>query len=45
MVVAVTKHVWTYWISYPLVAGALLAVVATIAGYLKKMQALKNPKR
>ncbi|MCU1485292.1 MAG: hypothetical protein JWN67_2038 [Actinomycetia bacterium] len=37
--------VWTYWISVPLAAGAVLAVVATIAGYLKKVQSLKYPKR
>ncbi|CAN5754249.1 hypothetical protein BH23ACT1_BH23ACT1_04490 [soil metagenome] len=38
------SQVWHYWIAVPLAAGGLLAVVATIAGYLKKVQALKYPK-
>ena len=38
-------EVWTYWISFPLVGGAVLAVVATIAGYLKKVHSLKYPRR
>jgi hypothetical protein len=38
-------EVWHYWISFALVGGALLAVGATIAGYLKKVQSLKHPKR
>jgi hypothetical protein len=37
--------VWTYWIAVPLALGAVLAVVATIGGYLKKVQSLKYPKR
>jgi hypothetical protein len=37
--------VWTYWICVPLAAGAVLAVAATVAGYLKKVQSLKYPKR
>ena len=35
--------VWHYWIAVPLVAGALLAILATIVGYLKKVQSLKYP--
>jgi hypothetical protein len=35
--------VWHYWIALPLVGGALLAIVATIVGYLKKVQSLKYP--
>jgi hypothetical protein len=35
--------VWHYWIALPLVGGGLLAVVATIVGYLKKVQSLKYP--
>ncbi len=35
---------WHYWIAVPLAAGGVLAVVATVAGYLKKVQALKYPK-
>ena len=37
--------VWTWWIAIPLVAGGILAIVATIAGYLRKVQSLKYPKR
>jgi hypothetical protein len=36
--------VWTWWISLPLVAGGVLAIVATILGYLKKVSSLKYPK-
>ncbi len=35
--------VWHYWIAVPLVGGALLAIIATIVGYLKKVQSLKYP--
>ncbi len=35
--------VWHYWIAVPLVGGALLAILATIVGYLKKVQSLKYP--
>ena len=38
-------EVWHYWIAVPLAAGAVFAVVGTVAGYLRKMQSLKNPKR
>jgi hypothetical protein len=37
--------VWTYWISPFLVIGAVGLVVATVVGYLKKVQSLKYPKR
>ena len=37
--------VWHYWLAVPLAGGAVLAVVATIGGYLKKVQSLKNPPR
>ena len=37
-------QVWHYWIAVPLAAGGVFAVVATVAGYLKKVQALKYPK-
>lgn len=36
---------WHYWIALPLVGGGLLAVVAGIAGYLRKVQSVKYPKR
>ena len=41
----IAGEVWHYWIAVPLAAGGVAAVVATVAGYLKKMQALKNPPR
>lgn len=37
--------VWHYWIAVPLAAGAVLAVVATVGGYLKKVQSMKYPRR
>ena len=37
--------VWHYWIAVPLAIGAVLLVVSTIAGYLRKVQSLKYPKR
>jgi len=40
---ALAAKVWHYWIALPLVGGGLLAVVATIVGYLKKVQSLKYP--
>ena len=38
-------QVWHYWIAVPLVAGSVLAVLATLVGYYRKMSALKNPRR
>ena len=38
-------QVWHYWIGVPLAAGAILAVVATVVGYFRKMNALKYPRR
>jgi uncharacterized membrane protein len=38
-------QVWHYWIGVSLAAGALLAVIATVLGYLKKVQSLKYPRR
>ena len=37
--------VWHYWIAVPLAAGAILAVIATIVGYLVKVTSLRYPKR
>lgn len=37
--------VWTYWIAVPLAAAAVLVLPALIGGYLKKVHALKYPKR
>jgi hypothetical protein len=36
--------VWHYWIAVPLFFGGLLAIVATIGAYLKKVQAAKYPR-
>ena len=36
--------VWHYWIAVPLAGGAVLATIATIAGYLKKVQSVKYPR-
>jgi hypothetical protein len=44
-VVVVAGQVWHYWIAVPLAAGAVLAVVATVAGYLKKVQSAKYPRQ
>ncbi|CAN5560709.1 hypothetical protein BH18ACT1_BH18ACT1_17080 [soil metagenome] len=36
--------VWHYWLAVPLAAGAVLLLLATVAGYLKKVQAAKYPR-
>jgi uncharacterized membrane protein YpjA len=38
-------NVWTFWIAVPLAAGAILFVLATIAGYLTKVVKPKYPPR
>ncbi|CAN5769751.1 hypothetical protein BH24ACT3_BH24ACT3_00960 [soil metagenome] len=37
--------VWHYWIAVPLVAGAVLLVVMTAVGFLKKVVAPRYPTR
>ena len=37
--------VWHYWIGVVLFFGALLTVIATVVGYLAKVQSLKYPKK
>ena len=37
-------QVWTYWIGVPLAVGGVLLAVVIVAGYLKKVQALKYPR-
>lgn len=37
--------VWHYWIAVPLAGGAVLAVVATVAGYLVKVERIRHPRR
>jgi hypothetical protein len=44
MVYAAAK-VWHYWIGVPLAIGSVAAVVATVVGYFRKMNALKYPRR
>jgi formate-dependent nitrite reductase membrane component NrfD len=39
------SQVWHYWIAVPLAAGGILAVLATIAGYIRKVQAPKYHRR
>ncbi len=36
--------VWHYWLAVPLAVGSILAVVATIAGYLKNVTQQRYPK-
>lgn len=36
--------VWHFWISLPLVAGAILAIVASIVGYLQKVTYQRYPR-
>jgi hypothetical protein len=38
-------NVWHWWISVPLVASSVGAVVFTAIGYFRKMNALKHPRR
>jgi len=40
-----TGKVWHYWIGVVLVFAALLAVLATIVGYLVKVQAPQYPRK
>jgi hypothetical protein len=35
---------WTYWISYVLVFSVVLAIVATVIGYLVKVTSARYPK-
>jgi hypothetical protein len=36
--------VWHYWLAVPLAAGAVLAVLAVVVGYLRKVQSVKYPR-
>lgn len=36
--------VWHWWIAFPLVAGAALAILALIAGYLVKVVGARPPR-
>jgi hypothetical protein len=37
--------VWHYWVGLVLFIGAVLSVIATVAGYLRKVEAPNHPKR
>jgi hypothetical protein len=37
--------VWHYWIAVPLAIGAVVTFFVLVGGYLRKMQALKHPRR
>ena len=37
--------IWHAWIGVVLFGGAILTVLATVVGYLVKVQSLKYPKR
>ncbi len=36
--------VWHFWIAVPLAFGAVVAVIATIVGYLNKVTATRYPR-
>lgn len=36
--------IWTFWIGFVLAIGALLTVVAMVAGYLKTVESTRYPK-
>jgi hypothetical protein len=38
-------YVWTFWIAVLLVIGAVVAVIATVVGYIVKVQAPQYPSR
>ena len=44
MELTLAAKVWHYWVAFPLVAGAALAVVALIVGYLVKVVGAKAPR-
>lgn len=37
--------VWHYWVAFPLLAGAILSVIALFIGYLVKVTAAKHQRR
>lgn len=36
--------VWHYWIGVALAAGGVASILAMVAGYLRKVQAMRYPK-
>jgi preprotein translocase subunit Sss1 len=45
MFVLAAAKPWTYWISFVLVAGAVLAILGTVVGYLIKVTSAKYPRQ
>jgi hypothetical protein len=37
-------QVWHYWIAYPLVGGAALAILSLVVGYIVKVVGAKPPR-
>jgi len=44
-VLVATGKVWHYWIGLVLVIAAILAVLATVVGYLVRVQAPQYPRK
>ena len=42
---ALAAQVWHFWLAVPLAAGAVLTVLALVAGYVAKVVAPRYPKR
>jgi hypothetical protein len=40
-----TAKVWHYWVAFPLVAAAVIGIVALVGGYLAKVTSAKYPRR
>jgi cell division protein FtsW (lipid II flippase) len=40
-----TGKVWHYWVGLVLLVAAILSVLAMVAGYLRKVETLRHPKR
>jgi hypothetical protein len=38
-------YVWHYWIAVPLAIAAIVAVIAVVAGYLRKVTSIRYPRR
>ena len=37
--------VWHYWVAFPLLAGAVLGLIAFVIGYLVKVTSARHPRR
>lgn len=42
---ALAAQVWHFWIAVPLAIGAVMTVLALVAGYVAKVVAPRYPKR